>query len=342
MDSVHSLEMSRCPICRSDARDATLSIPDIRTRTGNWQVIVCPACDVGYVSPRPTREGIGVYYPDGYYTHRSFPTVADNIKIACLSRQCGFTPKVTRPHQRTAQWAAALLAHTRIPGLPDLSDPGSLLDVGCGSGSTMQLLELFGWRTEGVDTDPIAVCMGREQGMKIELGDIDVYADGQRFDVIRFWHSLEHVHDPVRTLRRARRLLNPQGYLIVGVPNRSSLSRRLFARFWHQWDVPRHLYHFSPAGLRGVLQYSGLWVESQTTYSDRGMLNSLSLLLASKLGSLPRIHSLLLRMQDSFLAAAISLPLDRLTEGGQWGDSLEVRARPSTVAESRDAREGYE
>jgi SAM-dependent methyltransferase len=80
------------------------------------------------------------------------------------------------------------------------------------------------------------------------------------FDLITMWHSLEHVHEPKRTLREAHRLLLPTGRLIVAVPNFVGLPRQWFGSCWYGLDLPRHLTHFDPGALRRMLEETGFRV----------------------------------------------------------------------------------
>ena len=74
------------------------------------------------------------------------------------------------------------------------------------------------------------------------------------------WQALEHVHDPLRVLCEAHRLLVPGGKIVVAVPNMDSLPYRWFGRAWQGLDLPRHLTHFSPRTLHKMLQRAGFQV----------------------------------------------------------------------------------
>jgi SAM-dependent methyltransferase len=80
---------------------------------------------------------------------------------------------------------------------------------------------------------------------------------GGSFDVVTFWHSLEHVTDPVSVVARARRLLKPGGSLYVCVPNAGGLQAVLGGNRWAYLDVPRHISHFTVRGLASLLQSQG-------------------------------------------------------------------------------------
>jgi SAM-dependent methyltransferase len=145
-----------------------------------------------------------------------------------------------------------------LPGLPP-GPPGDILDVGCGSGAFLLALREAGWRPHGVEISERAVAAAREAGLDgIRCGDL-LEADypAERFDAVRFWHSLEHMRSPREQLREACRVLRPGGRLTVGVPNFGSLLSRWAGERWYYLDIPRHLWHFEPGTLARLAERCG-------------------------------------------------------------------------------------
>jgi 2-polyprenyl-3-methyl-5-hydroxy-6-metoxy-1,4-benzoquinol methylase len=73
------------------------------------------------------------------------------------------------------------------------------------------------------------------------------------FDAITMWHVLEHVHQLDAYMQQLKALLKADGKLLIAVPNYTSVDARVFGPKWAAYDVPRHLYHFSPASMRHLL-----------------------------------------------------------------------------------------
>jgi hypothetical protein len=73
------------------------------------------------------------------------------------------------------------------------------------------------------------------------------------FNAITLWHVLEHVHDLHNYLEQFRKLLTPSGKLIIAVPNYTSADAKYYGEYWAAYDVPRHLYHFSPSSMNTLL-----------------------------------------------------------------------------------------
>ncbi|HSB93161.1 MAG TPA: class I SAM-dependent methyltransferase, partial [Flavitalea sp.] len=80
------------------------------------------------------------------------------------------------------------------------------------------------------------------------------------FDAVTMWHVLEHVHDLHGTIEKIRDIMMKTGVLIVAVPNYTSYDAAAYQQYWAAYDVPRHLYHFSPLSIRLLMDKHGLVV----------------------------------------------------------------------------------
>jgi SAM-dependent methyltransferase len=77
------------------------------------------------------------------------------------------------------------------------------------------------------------------------------------FDAISLWHVLEHVHDLYPYMEQIKKILKPSGKLFIAVPNYTSYDGMKYKENWAAYDVPRHLYHFSPGSLKYLFDASG-------------------------------------------------------------------------------------
>ena len=86
-----------------------------------------------------------------------------------------------------------------------------------------------------------------------------------RFDRVLLSHVLEHVPNPLEVLEKLRGRLRPGGRLLLSVPNVESLQAQVFGGYWLGYDMPRHLWHFSPSTLGHLVRRAGFEiVESRT------------------------------------------------------------------------------
>lgn len=139
-----------------------------------------------------------------------------------------------------------------------------MLDVGCGRGFTLHFLAEAGYRPVGIELSPLAASHARDVlGLDVRTGDFLSQSFGAgEFEAVIFWHSLEHVSDPMKALEHAWEILKPGGLLVVAVPNVSSIQAVTTGREWFHLDVPRHYVHFSARGLHDALLRNGFRVLS--------------------------------------------------------------------------------
>jgi SAM-dependent methyltransferase len=255
-----------CGLC--GGTDSTLVHQDLGpTRYGaapaSFGLVRCDDCGLVYLSPRPSTDEIGQFYPQEFYGeltarpsrsrgglaavyNRLFPT-ADARRLASMLR-------LVRQH-----WPAA---------------PGRVLDVGAGDGTFLDHMARAGWKTEGTELseDSARVAAERATGSRIHVGAFeDLELQSSTYDLVTLWDVLEHLYRPLEALRKARTLLRPGGVLLVSVPNYQALEAQLMGRRWPHLDVPRHLHHFTPPVLSRMLAAAG-FQERRTSTAYRTLM----------------------------------------------------------------------
>ncbi len=247
-----------------------------------WALRRCadPGCALLWLDPMPLEEDIGHAYHEDYYTHQDADPALTWyrrgyrwLKQGYLAWRYGYGLESTPPWQRLLGLSICL--HPRRRADVDVSvmhlpfrRGGRLLEVGCGGGSILKVLHDLGWEVEGVDFDPGAVANARSKGLTVHLGRLEALRfDEGRFDAIVMSHVIEHVHDPRGLLRECRRILGPEGTLVILTPNAESLAHRLFQASAFHLDPPRHLHVFNPRNLRKLVEEAGLLVSRLKTRS---------------------------------------------------------------------------
>jgi len=104
-----------------------------------------------------------------------------------------------------------------------------VLDVGCGDGSLTKVLVEYFENVVGVDVSREKIDLAKEavHGAEFHESLFEDFETKYRFDSIIMINILEHVEDPILCLDKARKLLMPEGCVIVFVPNALSLNRRI-------------------------------------------------------------------------------------------------------------------
>lgn len=133
--------------------------------------------------------------------------------------------------------------------------PGALLDFGAGTGDFLSVVKRAGWVVSGVELDQGARQRASQKGVEV-WADLTELPAG-KYDGISLWHVLEHLPDPGATIGELRTRLKDSGHLIIAVPNYGSLDAQIYGYHWAAYDTPRHLWHFSRASLRSLLDQCG-------------------------------------------------------------------------------------
>lgn len=234
-DSV-KLEKVQCPIgCAPSDVQVVCSGDRLHAVAGTFIVVKCQQCGLMRTNPRPTADTISAYYPGEYAPHRD----------AALSR---------RSAARSAVSELLGLAGRRSPPVP----AGHLLEIGCAAGAYLETMRAEGWTVSGIEFSHGAAAWARAKKIEVQVATVEsARAPDQPIDMIAAWMVLEHLHEPILALRRMRRWIKPDGYLIGSVPDAGSLERRLFGSRWYALQLPTHLFHYTARSLGRVLAESG-------------------------------------------------------------------------------------
>jgi len=228
-----------CPVCENhQAR------PMYAVHGYDFRLVQCTDCKLGRLYPMPDAEQIGGFYPPAYYG-------APGSK---------FEPLI----ESLVRWTAALHARLLTKELPL---GARVLDVGCGRGVLLGQMSDLGFQAHGFEINETATDSRAEIRVAAELSQAR-YADDS-FDQVILWHVLEHLPNPIETLAEIRRILRPEGQLVVAVPNFSSAQSVWAGPNWFHLDLPRHLFHYPLAALSRMLEGNGFVCRSDRHLSLR-------------------------------------------------------------------------
>jgi len=237
------LERIACPLCAASEYQVRYRLSDLALeRPGVFTLVECSACGLLYQNPRPTLEAIGAFYPPEYAPFETPPWV-DPRPLRRLARLYGL-----KKRWRVVEDYAPARAGRR-----------SILDIGCATGVFLAAGS-DAWEKTGVELSAYAADYARQRfGLRVHTGVLeDTPLEEQQFDVVTMWDVLEHLHDPLGSLRRVRALLRPDGVLVARVPNRAAVEARWFGDAWAGFDQPRHTFVPDRATLTVLLERAGL------------------------------------------------------------------------------------
>jgi 2-polyprenyl-3-methyl-5-hydroxy-6-metoxy-1,4-benzoquinol methylase len=278
-----------CPLC---SRIGIVVHECIRDRAhgvaGEWSTRSCSACQIGWLDPQPIDEDIGLCYPGVYYTHTAgqavrwsplgTPGLKGRVRAAILSGRYGYeVPGVGAGTCRLGRVLGMVgpirhrVAYSKDHSLPVWRPGGRLLDIGCGAGGYLSFARSLGWRTYGLDPDPVAAEIAGQSGATVEVGTLDAATlPDAPFDAVTSMHSIEHARDPRRFLRQALALLRPGGFFYLQTPNFGSLMHRRYGADWFALEIPRHLCLLTVPAMRRLLDEMGPWVSLTVRSNPRG------------------------------------------------------------------------
>lgn len=240
-----------CYVCGgSRATERFWGEDDLTGKPGRFRFVTCDDCGLCYQNPRLRVEHIGAWYDDEYIAHR---------RKSDWGILTGFFDWVMDRHDRqkdalVRRWVA-------------LGKESEVLDVGCAVGTFLRTMrERHGAKVTGVDFKDLRGHPALD-GVEFHCGLFyeQPLADG-RFDLVTMWHFLEHDYDPVASLETARRVMKPDGRLVIEVPRLDSLSARLFGRRWPGVQAPQHTALYDRASLLRLVEKAGLEVEAYLPY----------------------------------------------------------------------------
>lgn len=134
----------------------------------------------------------------------------------------------------------------------------SILDVGAGFGLFVKAFQELGLVADGIEISKYSVQIAKEKfGVELFNGDLLDFQANKKYDLISFYHSFEHLPDPVQTINKVKKLLNENGILWLSLPNVMSLDRLVKKEKWNGWSLPYHFFHYSPVSIKNLLKKEG-------------------------------------------------------------------------------------
>ncbi|EKD62937.1 MAG: methyltransferase type 12 [uncultured bacterium] len=192
------------------------------------KLVICANCGLVFVDPMPAKQTILAQY-------------SQNSGRAYLFAEKG--------RLNTFERAIKLIQKYK--------KHGRLLDVGAAGGLFLKVAKDHGYNVLGVEPNVnLAKVASGTYGVKVVASAFESTQFRQKFDIITFWDTLEHINNPKSTLIKACQLLTKGGIVVINYPDIKSLWAKFFGRNWW-FVVSGHLYYFSMATLNNYLESTG-------------------------------------------------------------------------------------
>jgi len=229
----------KCTWCESENTQIYLSLKDEFLTKEDFQIYQCQDCGLLFTEPRPAKDKIGAYYKsEEYYSHQE--------------NKQGFIPRIYERVKSINLKNKSKMATLALK-------PGRILDIGCGVGDFLHVMETQGWETFGIEPseEAKAIAKKRTKAQVYVPEQIEELAN-ESFDLITMWHVLEHVDDLKTEIAHLQRLLKKGGRLVLALPNFKSYDATFYKEKWAAYDVPRHLSHFCRKSIANIFKNSQL------------------------------------------------------------------------------------
>lgn len=136
------------------------------------------------------------------------------------------------------------------------------MDIGCGAGFFIACLRRYGWDVKGIDIYEWATEFARKKlKLNVFTGIVEDNQFNEKYNIITMYHILEHLPNPIRSLKKVSEIIADVGVLIIKGPNLASFDRLWHGKNWRGYDLPRHLYHFTLQSYRMTLEKAGFSVQ---------------------------------------------------------------------------------
>ncbi len=227
------MEETSCPLCRRRTKTSVW----LEAEEGKASFVYrrCSDCGFVFLSLPPDEDEILEYYAHEYYGEGShkFQSWLEAFRLFfAWKRMC-----------RTQRF---------------FSRPGKALDIGCGQGTFLQLLQREGWECHGTELTEESATRASRRGIPVSVGEIqEDQFPPHSFDLVSFWQVLEHLRDPMKILKGLRPLMKKGGIVAISTPNIESLQAKVASGRWFHLDPPRHLGLFSPKTLERMMRSLG-------------------------------------------------------------------------------------
>lgn len=235
---------NKCPLCSSEDISLYLKVTDYFLSREKFSLFRCADCRFIFTQDHPDEAGIGRYYESDEYLSHSETKSSLFSSIYRISREMMLRRKV------------------RIVRNFSGHKQGIILDIGSGTGYFLNAMQEAGWNAKGVEINEKARQVSVSKFvLEIMVPEQLHNHQSESFDCITLWHVLEHIPDPFRYSHEINRLLKPGGSCIVALPDCNSYDASHYKEFWAAYDVPRHLWHFTPDTFKIFVEKSGFEIK---------------------------------------------------------------------------------
>lgn len=234
----------QCPVCHSEQIQDLFTAKDYTVSAEIFTIAKCNSCTHLFTQNVAPQDEIGKYYQSENYISHS-------------DTQEGIVNKLYHAVRKRT-----LTGKKKLLQLETGKQQGKILDIGCGTGAFLNTMKAAGWESTGLEPDEVARAKAKElYGLEPKPSHEIFDLPENNYDAITMWHVLEHVHQLHEYVAQLKKMLTTNGRIFIAVPNYTSYDAQYYGAHWAAYDLPRHLYHFSPDSMKNLVEQYGLTIK---------------------------------------------------------------------------------
>jgi len=227
-----------CSLCKSD----NFSLISEGDRYGfDLKKQFCNECGLIQTYPAVSRE----FHKD-FYTYHYRP-------LYLKSEVVDYESVIKEQNDKAKKYLAYFINNGLSYKLADLS----IIDIGCSSGGTIEPLKIAAKSVQGCDLDVEAIKFAKNKfKLNVEVAMYPTFLpDGPKLFILS--HMLEHVFNPLETLKEIRLMMNPGDYLFIAVPGINGVREGDYKNDLRRYFHIAHVTDFTATTLTNVANTAG-------------------------------------------------------------------------------------
>ena len=230
-----TLTRNMCPLCGSSTCKPVVELQELSLSYDIWR---CLKCTNAWTSPAPCP----IDHKSRNFHQKSIATYSPSV--------------VKNLSHLPSEWGRAIRKQVFL--IERYLKPGSkILEIGCGEGILLSELTNLGFVVEGIEPSFDASSRARSKGLKVTTSQFPTYIPDDTYDLVILSHVLEHILDPYLFLEEISKLI-PDRYLLLIQTNYRGIIPRVTQKEWYAWAPKEHYWHFTPHGIRSLVNKIGL------------------------------------------------------------------------------------
>jgi 2-polyprenyl-3-methyl-5-hydroxy-6-metoxy-1,4-benzoquinol methylase len=241
-----------------------LKLKDHESSLGEFNVVYCENCKLGFTDPYPTEE------TSGYLYSTKASSDFDIIKDTIIDKLKDFLSKRFLKNITSGKNVLKVLDYATGNGRFAISAsrafPNAIIDAVDYQETPPPLLSNDYKKRYNLEN-------------KVSYFSLDKFSyNNKSYDLIILRHVLEHTHHPIELVKQLSYMLAADAMLYIEVPNLDSGCGFLIGKNWKGYYVPRHIFHYTKSSLKEIINIAGM--NANIGFNEMPLMgNTISILL---------------------------------------------------------------